>query len=51
MRLRGLMRNLVGVVLGLALRQRGGPRLAALGLALQKQRNRFVPRHAPAQKK
>ena len=46
MRLRGLVREAPRFVFGFAISQRRRVRLAALGLALQKQRNRFVPIHA-----
>ena len=46
MRLGGLVRDVSRLVFGLALGQRRRARLAALALALQKQRNRLVPRHA-----
>ena len=46
MRLRGLVRDAARHVFGFASGQRRRARLGPLGLALQKQRNRLVPRHA-----
>ena len=45
--LRCLMCNVLGLASSLPSVEGGFARLCALCLALQEQRNRFVPRHAP----